>query len=56
METRNDYSREVFNGDLGTVVGTDDEEGVLIASFDGREVAYPFGNSTPWFLRTRHDP
>ncbi|MXQ12221.1 SF1B family DNA helicase RecD2 [Microvirga makkahensis] len=43
METQNDYDREVFNGDLGTVVGIDDEEGALIASFDGREVTYPYG-------------
>ena len=43
METQNDYDREVFNGDLGTVVRIDDEEGALIASFDGREVIYPFG-------------
>jgi exodeoxyribonuclease V alpha subunit len=43
METQNDYDREVFNGDLGTVVRLDDEEGALIASFDGREVSYPFG-------------
>src|SRR5215212_6573663 len=43
METQNDYDREVFNGDLGTVVRIDEEEGTLIASFDGREVIYPFG-------------
>ncbi|WP_201839054.1 SF1B family DNA helicase RecD2 [Microvirga zambiensis] len=43
METQNDYDREVFNGDLGTVDRIDDEEGALIASFDGREVSYPFG-------------
>ncbi|KLK93950.1 recombinase RecD [Microvirga vignae] len=43
METQNDYNREVFNGDLGTVARIDDEEGALIASFDGREVSYPFG-------------
>ncbi|WP_414475702.1 ATP-dependent RecD-like DNA helicase [Microvirga sp. M2] len=43
METQNDYDREVFNGDLGTVVRIDDEGGALIASFDGREVSYPFG-------------
>jgi exodeoxyribonuclease V alpha subunit len=43
METQNDYDREVFNGDLGTVIQIDDEEGALVASFDGREVSYPFG-------------
>jgi exodeoxyribonuclease V alpha subunit len=43
METVNDYDRDVFNGDLGTVARIDEEEGALIASFDGREVSYPFG-------------
>jgi exodeoxyribonuclease V alpha subunit len=43
METQNDYDREVFNGDLGTVVRIDEDEGALIAAFDGREVSYPFG-------------
>ena len=43
METQNDYDREVFNGDLGRVVRIHEEEGSLIAAFDGREVSYPFG-------------
>ena len=43
METQNDYDREVFNGDLGTVARIDDEEGALVVTFDGREVVYPFG-------------
>lgn len=33
----------VFNGDLGRVIGIDDEEGALTAEFDGRVVSYPFG-------------
>ncbi len=43
MVTENDYDREVFNGDLGTVTGIDEEDGVLHASFDGRAVEIPFG-------------
>jgi exodeoxyribonuclease V alpha subunit len=43
MQTENDYDRDVFNGDLGTVLRIDETEGLLIASFDGREVEYPFG-------------
>ena len=43
MQTENDYNKEVFNGDLGTVVKIDEDEGVLLASFDGREVEYAFG-------------
>ncbi|CAO4157255.1 SF1B family DNA helicase RecD2 [Methylorubrum extorquens] len=43
MESQNDYDREVFNGDLGTVDRLDEEEGAVIVSFEGREVIYPFG-------------
>jgi exodeoxyribonuclease V alpha subunit len=43
METQNDYDREVFNGDLGSVVRIDEHDASLIALFDGREVVYPFG-------------
>ncbi|MBU2805640.1 ATP-dependent RecD-like DNA helicase [Acidithiobacillus ferridurans] len=39
----NDYEKEVFNGDLGTIIGIDTEEAELRVDFDGREVAYPFG-------------
>ena len=53
METQNDYDREVFNGDLGTVVRIDEEEGALVTSFDGREVSTRLANSTPWCLPLR---
>ncbi|AWN35952.1 SF1B family DNA helicase RecD2 [Methylobacterium radiodurans] len=43
MESQNDYDREVFNGDLGTVARIDEDEGAVIVSFEGREVVYPFG-------------
>jgi exodeoxyribonuclease V alpha subunit len=43
MQTENDYDRDVFNGDLGTVLRIDEAEGLLIGGFDGREVEYPFG-------------
>ncbi|CAN2536665.1 ATP-dependent+RecD-like+DNA+helicase [Methylocapsa aurea] len=43
VQTENDYDRDVFNGDLGTVTRIDDDEAFLVASFDGREVSYPFG-------------
>jgi exodeoxyribonuclease V alpha subunit len=42
MQTENDYDRDVFNGDLGTIVRIDESESLLIAEFDGREVEYPF--------------
>jgi exodeoxyribonuclease V alpha subunit len=36
MQTENDYDRDVFNGDLGTVLRIDENEGLLVAAFDGR--------------------
>jgi exodeoxyribonuclease V alpha subunit len=43
MQVANDYDREVYNGDLGVISGIDMEEGELTVRFDGREVAYGFG-------------
>jgi exodeoxyribonuclease V alpha subunit len=39
MQIRNDYEKEVFNGDVGTVVAAADGGGIVI-DFDGRHVAY----------------
>jgi len=57
METRNDYDRDVFNGDLGTVSAIDGEEEALVVDFDGRPVVYPFGELdtlVPAFATTIH--
>jgi exodeoxyribonuclease V alpha subunit len=43
MQVANDYERDVFNGDLGIITGIDPEESMLTVSFEGREVAYGFG-------------
>ena len=43
MQVANDYEKEVFNGDLGLVRTIDAEAGELVVDFDGREVAYDFG-------------
>ena len=43
MQGVNDYEKEVFNGDLGLVRMIDPEAGELVVDFDGREVAYDFG-------------
>lgn len=40
MQIRNDYDKEVFNGDIGTVFRVDMEERELTVNFDGREVLY----------------
>lgn len=40
MQLRNDYDRDVFNGDTGRVIGWDGTEQKLLVSFDGRRVSY----------------
>ena len=40
MQIRNDYDKEVFNGDIGTVVKVDLEERELTVRFDDRDVVY----------------
>lgn len=42
IQTENDYQKEVFNGDIGVITAIHHDRKVLLASFDGREVAYPF--------------
>jgi exodeoxyribonuclease V alpha subunit len=42
MQVRNNYVRQVFNGDLGRVVEIDLEEKVVSVEFDGRRVGYEF--------------
>ncbi len=44
MQLRNDYEREVWNGDVGIVSQVDQEEGVLFVRFDeDREVRFEAG-------------
>ena len=40
MQIRNNYEKEVFNGDIGIVESTDPEERELIVNFEGRSVTY----------------
>jgi exodeoxyribonuclease V alpha subunit len=57
MQTANDYDRDVFNGDLGSVLRINEEEGELVALFDGRQVVYPFAeleNLVPAYATTIH--
>ena len=57
MQTENNYDRDVFNGDLGFITAIDMEEAELLIDFDGRAVAYPFGELdevTPAFATTIH--
>lgn len=57
MQTANDYDRDVFNGDLGSVLRVDSEEAELVALFDGRQVTYSFAdldNLMPAYATTIH--
>jgi len=40
MQIRNDYEKETFNGDIGTIVHLDKTRFRIIAEFDGRRVVY----------------
>ncbi|MCB2205613.1 ATP-dependent RecD-like DNA helicase [bacterium] len=40
MQIRNDYQKDVYNGDIGYVRTFDEEENRLIVEFDGRDVDY----------------
>jgi exodeoxyribonuclease V alpha subunit len=43
MQTQNNYQKEVFNGDVGRVESIDEVGRELVVDFDGRRVAYDFG-------------
>ena len=42
MQLRNNYDKNVFNGDIGFIAGVDDEKKVMFISFEGRIVEYSF--------------
>jgi exodeoxyribonuclease V alpha subunit len=43
MQIRNNYDKDVFNGDIGRITAISDEEKELAVLIDGREVVYDFG-------------
>jgi exodeoxyribonuclease V alpha subunit len=43
MQLRNNYYKEVFNGDIGQILGVDGETGQLQVNFDGRIIPYDPG-------------
>jgi exodeoxyribonuclease V alpha subunit len=51
MQIENDYEKEVYNGDIGTIDDVDSNSGELFASFDGRSVTYGFAFGEPWGIR-----
>jgi exodeoxyribonuclease V alpha subunit len=44
MQIRNDYKREVFNGDIGCIESIDNSEQQMIVTIDGRDVIYEFSD------------
>lgn len=42
MQIRNNYTKDVFNGDIGRIAKLDQETRELVVRFDGRDVAYEF--------------
>jgi exodeoxyribonuclease V alpha subunit len=42
MQTRNNYEKEVFNGDIGLVKSIDEKNQELIVDYDGRAVTYDY--------------
>ena len=43
MQVRNNYDKDVFNGDIGRIASISNEERALTVRIDGREVSYDFG-------------
>ncbi|MCG3207189.1 MAG: ATP-dependent RecD-like DNA helicase [Anaerolineae bacterium] len=44
LQLRNNYDKEVFNGDIGTITRLDLEEGEISVDFEGRGVDYDFSD------------
>lgn len=44
MQIRNDYDKNVFNGDVGKIVKIDKSDDTLLAEFDGRSVRYSYND------------
>ncbi len=44
IQTRNNYQREVFNGDIGYITAIDSIEQLLTVEIDNRSVLYDFGD------------
>lgn len=42
MQIRNNYQKEVYNGDIGRVIDIDNAEQQMTISIDGREIVYEF--------------
>ena len=45
MQMRNDYEREVYNGDIGLIASVDEGTKEALVRFDGRDVSYGFDDT-----------
>ena len=45
MQVRNNYNKDVYNGDIGRVTGIDPVEQALVVTIDGRPVVYDWGEA-----------
>ena len=50
IQTRNNYDKDVFNGDIGRILRFDEADREAVIAFDGREVAYDFNELDEVFL------
>lgn len=44
MQIRNNYQREVYNGDIGRITSIDNDEQQIVVSIDEREIIYEFSD------------
>ena len=44
MQTRNNYDKEVFNGDIGCIDNIDPDQQMVTITFDGRQVEYEYND------------
>jgi exodeoxyribonuclease V alpha subunit len=44
IQIRNNYEKEIFNGDLGRITAVDPKEGEVVVDFEGREITYASGD------------
>ena len=43
MQIKNNYDKDVYNGDIGRILRVDPESRVMVVSFEGRDIPYDFG-------------
>ncbi len=44
MQVRNNYDKDVFNGDIGRIYAVDTEKQAIVVSFEGRQVTYDYSD------------